>query len=111
VLDFEANCIDGGQLECQEIIEFPVVPINAYNGSQVCEPFHYYIKPTVVPQITDFCTELTGINQDQVNNGITIDVALIKLNDWMDANGFTFENSTFVTCGMWDLKTCLRAES
>lgn len=29
VLDFEANCIQKGRLECQEIIEFPVGVINA----------------------------------------------------------------------------------
>ena len=111
VLDFEANCVKEGALECQEIIEFPVVPINSADGSAVCDPFHFYIKPTVVPEITEFCTELTGIHQSTVDAGITIDKCLIALNDWMNQNGFTLENSTFVTCGMWDLKTCLRSEA
>jgi hypothetical protein len=28
VLDFEANCIERGKMECQEIIEFPVKALN-----------------------------------------------------------------------------------
>lgn len=88
-----------------------MVPIDLETMGPACEPFHFYIKPTVVPEITEFCTELTGITQAQVNAGITIDKCLVALDDWMTQNGFTAENSTFVTCGMWDLKTCLRAEA
>ena len=111
VLDFEANCIENGSLPCQEIIEFPVVPIDLDTMGPACEPFHFYVKPTVVPELTEFCTELTGITQAQVNQGITIDKCLQALDDWIIQNGFTLENSTFITCGMWDLKTCLRAEA
>lgn len=75
------------------------------------EPFHFYVKPTVVPQITEFCTELTGITQGKVDAGITIDKCLIALDDWMTDNGFNESNSTFVTCGAWDLHSCLRAEA
>jgi inhibitor of KinA sporulation pathway (predicted exonuclease) len=28
--------------------------------------FHTYVKPTIEPQITEFCTELTGIHNDTV---------------------------------------------
>ena len=61
VLDFEANCVENGSLPCQEIIEFPVIPIDLETMGPACEPFHFYIKPTVVPELTEFCTELTGI--------------------------------------------------
>lgn len=49
VLDFEANCVEGGKLECQEIIEFPVVAINMATKSVEIPPFHFYIKPSIVP--------------------------------------------------------------
>ena len=62
VLDFEANCIEEGALECQEIIEFPVVPVDAANLKILEDKiFHTYVKPTVVAKITEFCTGLTGI--------------------------------------------------
>lgn len=71
VLDFEANCSDQGKLECQEIIEFPVVPMNLKTKEIMYDKiFHYYVKPKVVPGITDFCTGLTGITQDMADNGI-----------------------------------------
>jgi inhibitor of KinA sporulation pathway (predicted exonuclease) len=79
------------------------VPINSADGSIVCDPFHFYIKPTVVPELSEFCTELTGIEQSTVDSGITIDKCLSALDDWMIENGFTTKNSTIVTCGQWDL--------
>ena len=112
VLDFEANCIENGSLPCQEVIEFPVVPVQV--GTQTVledKIFHHYIKPTVVPQITEFCTQLTGIKQNQVDAGIPITEALQRLDKWMEDNGFTASNSTFVTCGRWDLNTCLKKEA
>ena len=111
VLDFEANCEKDKKLECQEIIEFPVVPISTVTKEPVCDPFHFYIKPTVVPTLSAFCTELTGIEQSTVDAGITIDKCLVALDEWMIQNGFTAQNSTFVTCGMWDFNTCLRYEA
>ena len=112
ILDFEANCIDGGALECQEIIEFPVVPVHIPTKTiQVDKIFHTYVKPTVVPTITEFCTGLTGITQAQVNAGLPIKDVLANLDKWMTTHGYTAENSTIVTCGAWDLKTCLRKEA
>ena len=112
ILDFEANCIENGTLECQEIIEFPVVPIDVA-GLKILDDkiFHTYVKPTVVPQITPFCTGLTGITQETTDKGVSIQEALSKLDKWMNDNGFTENNSTFITCGQWDLKTCLKKEA
>ena len=44
----------------QEIIEFPVVLIDVKSKSIKSE-FHMYVKPTLDPVLTPFCTELTGI--------------------------------------------------
>lgn len=111
VLDFEANCVETGSMECQEIIEFPVVPFNTETMEFDGEPFHHYIKPRVVPEITQFCTELTGITQEQVNTGILLEEALEKLEEWKSERGYTPQNSIFVTCGAWDLKSCLKRET
>ena len=111
ILDFEANCIKDGKLNCQEIIEFPIIPINVQSLDISDNNFHYYIKPTVHTEITDFCTELTGITQDTVNSGIKLEEALEKLEIWMQKNGFNEQNSIFVTCGRWDLNSCLKNEA
>lgn len=112
ILDFEANCVEEGKLECQEVIEFPVVPIDIKNLKVMEDKiFHTYVKPTVVPNITEFCTKLTGITQGQVDAGIDLVETLKRLDKWRTENGFTYHNSTIVTCGKWDLNTCLKNEA
>lgn len=80
VLDFEATCGDG--TKSQEIIEFPTLLYNFHEGksnSPECDSslysfslpytdkveatFHEYVRPTVDPRLTSFCTGLTGITQ------------------------------------------------
>ena len=66
VYDFECQCEDRQDqktLKFNEIIEFPVVIIDVKNKS-VKAVFHTYVKPTLDPILTPFCTELTGITQD-----------------------------------------------
>lgn len=115
VLDFEAQCDekDGRKLnlEIQEIIEFPVVPINLKTG--VIEKdliFHYYIKPVKLPILTEFCQGLTGIKQEQVDQGIILEEALELLHNHLTKSGILNKNWCFVTCGDWDLQTCLKSE-
>lgn len=98
-------------MECQEIIEFPVVPYNTETMQLESDPFHEYIKPTVVPEITEFCTQLTGITQQTVDGGIPLQEAIEKLAQWRQERGFTPENSVYVTCGQWDLRSCLKNEA
>ena len=79
ILDFEAQCDKDKKLDVQEIIEFPVVIVDVENRKILDDKFHYYIKPEVHPQLYPFCTELTGITQDKVDNGISLKDALDKL--------------------------------
>ena len=39
---------------------------------EVVDIFQTYVKPTIDPELTEFCTELTGITQEQVDGGKTI---------------------------------------
>ncbi|KAJ1565231.1 3'-5' exoribonuclease 1, partial [Cladochytrium tenue] len=70
VLDYEATCeSDNKKLPGpQEIIEVPVVVLDASRpGAPVHAEFHRYVRPVCVPQLTAFCTSLTGIRQETVN--------------------------------------------
>ena len=60
--DFECTCTEdkNNPLNFQEIIEFPIVVIDVQSKS-VKSIFQTYVKPVLDPQLTDFCTELTGI--------------------------------------------------
>ena len=112
VLDFEANCSKENSIDPQEIIEFPIVVIDAVNNLILKDKtFHYYVKPDV-HKVTEFCTDLTGITQELVETkGFKLADVLIKFEDWVKLNVFNLEECCFVTCGSWDLKTALKKES
>jgi ERI1 exoribonuclease 2 len=73
VIDFEATCDKVNNPFPQEIIEFPSVLVNSATG-QLEASFQTYVRPTYHQFLTDFCKELTGIQQIQVsvNSKITI---------------------------------------
>ena len=93
VLDFEAQCLEGKKLECQEIVEFPVVVIDVAKKEIVKDfQFHYYVKPTVVPEVTQFCTELTGITQSMVDKGKEIQEVLKLFDKHLKDTGISEKN-------------------
>jgi len=118
VLDFEATCSQGERPYPQEIIEFPTLLFNT-KTRQVESVFHFYIKPDVHPKLSKFCTELTGITQETVDKGISLQEALRRHDQWLAEcgvipwhnalNDSKSEAKTFLylTCGDWDLKTGL----
>ena len=110
MLDFEATCLEKQKPQpCSEIIEFPVVVVSTHQGKVVHE-FHHYVKPSFNPELSPFCTELTGITQQTVDQGKPIEYVLAELDKMIkDRKELQPGNFTFVTCGDWDLCKCLRA--
>ncbi|CAJ1938926.1 unnamed protein product [Cylindrotheca closterium] len=124
IVDFEATCNDsnGGKnppIKPQEIIEFPAVLLNVKTGAIEGE-FHHYLLPDVHPKLSSFCTELTGISQEAVDEGISLKNALYLHSEWINKHNLTNDHKVnynqdegekfqflYVTCGDWDLKTCL----
>ncbi len=123
VLDFEATCSDEKRPNPQKIIEFPTLLYNVRTRT-VDSIFHHYIKPDVHPILSSFCTELTGITQAQVDDGISLQQALSEHVAWLESNELDLnsyrcsesEEDTksasfiYITCGDWDFKTCLRKQ-
>jgi len=106
-LDFEATCDQFNKPHPQEIIEFPVIPLDLKTGEMLPKArwFHHYVKPTVHPQLTTFCTMLTGIKQSRVEAAEPFRKVYSAFVTWLDKGGYTHENSLFCTCGEWDLAT------
>ncbi|NXU10637.1 ERI2 exoribonuclease, partial [Pardalotus punctatus] len=125
VLDFEATCWGQPGRGSPEIIEFPAVLLNTSTGAIESE-FHMYVQPQEHPILSEFCTELTGITQNQVDEGVPLHICLSQFLKWIqniqkekkilfstDSKG----NSTleakacaFVTWTDWDLGVCLHYE-
>uniref|UniRef100_A0A1I7WMQ2 Exonuclease domain-containing protein n=1 Tax=Heterorhabditis bacteriophora TaxID=37862 RepID=A0A1I7WMQ2_HETBA len=51
--------------------------------------FHHYVRPTCRPDLTTFCTQLTGIIQEMVDSQSTLDEVLQKFDKWMENVGLT----------------------
>jgi inhibitor of KinA sporulation pathway (predicted exonuclease) len=110
VLDFEAQCDENEKLEVQEIIEFPVIIVDVNNKSILPEFFHQYVKPSKYPNLFEFCKQLTGITQENVDNGKLLEEVLKDLDIFLKKT-LADKSFMFVTCGDWDLRQCLKTES
>ena len=115
VLDFEATCFENAPRDrTQEIIEFPchiVVPPWSADRAEISHldgtEFHAYVRPVRDPILSEFCTGLTGITQETVDAAETFQTVLGRHLAWtreVIPPGVSF---VYVTCGDWDLKTCL----
>jgi len=110
ILDFEAQCEKNQRIRPQEIIEFPTVLLNA-KTLQIESEFHMYVKPTARPKLTQFCIELTGIQQSWVDEGQELPAVLSLYDKWLQDRELPSKSFAFVTCGDWDLATCLPNQS
>ena len=106
VLDFEATCDTGKYFKPQEIIEFPCIKLHPCTF-QPCGLFHEYIRPLANPTLTNFCTELTGITQDMVDDADEFSTVFQRFQTWFEAETVEGSNVAFITCGDWDLRTML----
>ncbi len=102
VLDFEATCQERGRPQPQEIIEFPSVVLDT-EALAVVDRIQLYVRPLVLPELSRFCTELTGIEQATVDAADDFPAAFKRYEEWVAR----WPGATFVTCGDWDLRTCL----
>ncbi|NXS26725.1 ERI2 exoribonuclease, partial [Pomatostomus ruficeps] len=123
VLDFEATCWQDSGRHASEIIEFPAVLLNTSTGAIESE-FHMYVQPQEHPILSEFCTELTGITQNQVDDGVPLNICLSQFLKWIQKIQkekkiifSTDSHSTseakacaFVTWTDWDLGVCLHYE-
>lgn len=109
VLDFEKTCEDREKDSTwgpQEIIEFPSVLLST-SSNDIVGQFESFVKPVVNPALTAFCSELTGITQEQVNSASSLKEVLEKHHKWLREHAPEEDKCIFVTCGDMDLKTSL----
>ena len=65
IVDIEATCGDSIPSVEQEAIEIGAVLCT--DAGEVIEPYSALIKPSMHTQLTDFCVDLTGIQQSEVD--------------------------------------------
>jgi len=126
VIDFESTCwAEKTNSPSPEIIEFPVVLLCLTTGKVVSE-FHSYCMPVEQPKLSPFCTELTGITQSMVEQGVPLPTCLVLFKQWLESACTEFRLSingenigklegelnqaTCCTWSDWDLSFCLENE-
>lgn len=84
VIDFEATCFEKpyNQRNKQEIIEFPAVLVSLKTG-KIEKEFHTYCRPVELPELSDYCKNLTGITQETVDKGDLLADVIEEFRVWM----------------------------
>jgi inhibitor of KinA sporulation pathway (predicted exonuclease) len=99
VIDLEATCCNGGQFarEEMEIIEIGAVVAEGKTSRPVDE-FQSFVRPIRHPTLTQFCRELTGIEQSDVAAADEFPEAMTRLTEWMAG----FPDAVFCSWGEYD---------
>ncbi|XP_076372373.1 3'-5' exoribonuclease 1-like [Tachypleus tridentatus] len=104
VIDFEATC-EGEKVPDypHEIIEFPAVLVDTRQKA-IVDTFHEYCKPSLNPQLSEFCRSLTGISQETIDGADTFPEVLQKFENWLKDRGLGSDYSFCIaTDGPWDM--------
>ncbi len=100
-LDLEATCaLDNGIARAErETIEIGAVMIDGRTHERIAE-FQEYIRPVLYTRLTDFCTELTGITQAQVDAAAFFPHVFARFTAWIAG----FEDVFIFSWGHFDKK-------
>ncbi|KAF2360666.1 Exonuclease RNase T/DNA polymerase III [Trinorchestia longiramus] len=87
VIDFEATCEEHQTKDyVHEIIEFPAVLVRVSDAARVGE-FHSLVRPVLNPVLSEFCRQLTGIDQRSVDAAPTFPEVLHNFENWLAEQG------------------------
>lgn len=110
VIDFEATCEEPNPPGFfHEIIEFPAILVNAETNEIVSE-FHHYCRPRKNPILSDFCKQLTGITQIQVESASTFETVLKRFDVWLKEQVTPEQKFVIATDGPWDIDRFLKTQ-
>jgi inhibitor of KinA sporulation pathway (predicted exonuclease) len=99
IIDLEATCSNVGEVPRQEmeIIEIGAVMLSS-RTFEIESEFQTFIHPVRHSQLTDFCTDLTGITQNEVDRAPSFHEATEAMKAWM----YQFEDALFCSWGDYD---------
>lgn len=88
VVDLEATCVDRVQPEFHiEPHEHEIIEIGAvlYNPEikKVVDTFQSFVKPVIHPMLSEFCQNLTSIQQTNVDSAEEFKTVIQKFDKWI----------------------------
>lgn len=104
IIDFEATCDENNNKWDNEIIEFGCVFYKL--GGAVEHEFQSFVKPAKNPILTPFCTKLTSITQDDIDDAEPFPQVLARFVDALEsALGSNYKDNTlFASWGYYDFR-------
>lgn len=101
IVDLEATCSDDGSIfrEEMEIIEIGAVMLNRSTW-KIDSEYQQFIKPVRHPNLTEFCTELTTITQQDLETAPTFPEVIPQFKQWIDS----YPDNIFCSWGNYDKK-------
>jgi len=103
IVDLEATCWNGKREAPNEIIEIGAVCVD--DKAEIISEFNIMVQPMLAPKLSAFCTELTSITQEMVENAPLYPEALQSFLEWINA----FEDEYFLcSWGYYDKKQFLQ---
>jgi len=110
VIDFETTCWKKNNIE-NEIIEFPSMLLQLENNEVLTLGiFHKYVKPTIHPELSEYCKKLTGIRQKAINKAKPLVEVIKEHIEWLEFLTKFNDEIIFVTCGDFDFQYQLTNE-
>ncbi|KAE8679307.1 Detected protein of confused Function [Hibiscus syriacus] len=91
-----------------EFYHKPTFPHDVTGQLEAC--FQTYIRPTCNQHLSDFCKDLTGIQQIQIDRGVILSEALLRHDKWLEKNGIKNTNFAVMTWSNWDCRVMLESE-
>jgi len=81
IVDLEATCSKKSKLSPQEIIEIGAVKID--EKGKIISTFNEFVKPKINPVLSEYCRDLTGIKQSQVDSAGDFPEVIEKFRGWI----------------------------
>lgn len=109
VFDLEATCWEQQQFtekKGNEIIEIGAIRIDKDSG-EIINEFNIFVKPVVNPKLTQYCTNLTSIEQKDVDTAIEFAPAMEAFNDWLNLS----DDEYIMSWGYYDRNQIQRESS
>ena len=99
VVDLEATCSDDNSIphEQREIIEIGAAILDSPSFLKIDE-FQSFVRPSRYPKLTQFCTNLTGIRQSQVDEAEIFSDVIERFKNWLGDR----KDVLFCSWGMYD---------
>jgi 3'-5' exoribonuclease 1 len=97
IFDLEATCEKDNKAFKNEIIEIGAVKLN--ENLEIIDTFNEFIKPKLNPILTEFCKELTTINQSDVDNADNFSKVVEGFKKWI---GVGKEDYILCSWGFYD---------